>query len=204
MASPVATSHKPLIDLAIPAEGTARWLALALLAIAGTVVLWLSARVSIPWYPVPMSMQTLAVLLIGGLYGWRLGLATVLLYLAEGAVGLPVFANAPFAGIPYMLGPTGGFLAGFAVAAAIVGWGVERGWGRSALTLAPVVLVADAALFALGFLWLSMFAVLSSGDQGIGFAAAWSAGIAPFLFGDLVKVAIAALAIPAASRLLQK
>jgi biotin transport system substrate-specific component len=206
MASSVATPDKLLIDIAIPAEGARRWIALALLAIAGTLVLWVSAKVSIPFYPVPMSLQTLAVMLIGGAYGWRLGLATVALYLLEGAFGLPVFAGTPPqpAGLTYLLGTTGGFLIGFAVAGAVIGWLVERGAARSPLTLFPAMLLGDALVFALGFAWLAYFVTLSSGDQGIGAAAAWGAGVAPFLLGDLVKAAIAALLIPAAAKLTRR
>ena len=82
----------------------------AVLAVVGSLLLWLSAKVQVPFYPVPMTLQTAVVFLLGIAYGWRLAAATELLYLAEGAVGLPVFAGTPEKGIglPYMLGPTGG------------------------------------------------------------------------------------------------
>lgn len=190
----------PLALAAIPQTGAGRFVGLALMALAGTVILWLSARVSVPFFPVPMSMQTLAVMLIGGLYGSRLGAATVVLYLLEGAVGLPVFANAPFAGAPYLLGTTGGFLAGFIVLAYVTGLAVERGADRVLPAIFGAILLGDVLLFALGFVWLAMFATLASGAQGIGFEAAWTAGVLPFLLGDLVKVAIAALALYASRR----
>lgn len=206
MNSAVATTHKPLIDVAVPASGAARWAVWVVLAIAGSLILWASAKVSVPFYPVPMSLQTLAVMLIGGAYGWRLGLVTVLLYLAEGAFGLPVFAGTPPqpANLAYLLGTTGGFLAGFVVAAGIIGWFVERGAARSALTLFPVMLLADIVIFVLGFVWLAFFVTLSSGAVGLGIDRAWSAGVIPFLLGDLVKIAVASLLIPAAARLVRK
>jgi biotin transport system substrate-specific component len=206
MDSAVATTHRPLVEFAIPATGAARWAARLGFAIAGALVLWASAKISVPFYPVPMSLQTLAVMLIGGAYGWRLGLATVVLYLGVGMAGLPVFANTPpqIASPLYLLGTTGGFLVGFAAAAAVVGWFVERGAARSALTLFPAMLIGDAVLFALGFLWLAFFAQLSSAATGLGIEAAWNGGVAPFLLGDLFKVAVASLLIPAAGRLLQR
>jgi biotin transport system substrate-specific component len=100
-----------------------------LLAIAGSLLLWVSAKVQVPFWPVPMTMQTFVVLGLGAAFGWRLGMATVALYLLEGAMGLPVFAGTPEKGIglAYMAGPTGGYLAGFVVAAGITGWLAEKG-----------------------------------------------------------------------------
>jgi biotin transport system substrate-specific component len=193
MASDVATSHRPLIDPAIPQSGAARWIVLPLLALAGTAILYLSARVAVPIGPVPVTLQTLAVLLIGAVYGWRLGLATVVLYLVEGAVGLPVFAGG--GGLAYMLGPTGGFLIGFAAAAALIGWLVERGAGRAPQTLFLAMLAADALIFVLGFAWLATL---------FGPATAWTAGVVPFVLGDLFKVTIAALLVPAAAGLVRR
>jgi biotin transporter BioY len=104
-----------------------------LLAVAGSLLLWAAAKVQVPFYPVPITMTTFAVLAIGMAYGWRLGAATVLLYLAEGAMGLPVFAGTPEKGIglAYMAGPTGGYLLGYVLAAAACGWLAERGWDRT-------------------------------------------------------------------------
>jgi biotin transport system substrate-specific component len=206
MAAAVATTHRPIVEFALPASGAARWAGRLGFAVAGALVLWASAKISVPFYPVPMSLQTLAVMLIAGAYGWRLGLATVVLYLGSGMAGLPVFAGTPpqIASPLYLLGPTGGFLIGFAAVAVFVGWFVERGAARSALTLFPVMLVGDAVLFALGFLWLAFFAQLSSGAAGLGIEAAWNGGVMPFLLGDLFKVAVASLLIPAVGRLVQR
>src|ERR687894_726210 len=124
-----------LVGLLWPSRDDARFAALraAVLMVVGTALLTVSAKVQVPLPYVPMTLQTLVVLLIGASYGWRLGGATVALYLAEGAMGLPVFANTPplAAGIGYFMGPTGGFLFGFLAAAVATGYMAERGWDRS-------------------------------------------------------------------------
>src|SRR5919112_5140412 len=105
------------------------------LALLGSALLAISAKIQVPLPPVPMTMQTLVVLLIGATYGWRLGGATTLLYLVEGMLGLPVFANTPpaVASPAYLLGPTGGYLVGYVAAAVVMGFLAERGWDRSLL-----------------------------------------------------------------------
>lgn len=104
-----------------------------LLVVAGSIALWISAKIKVPFYPVPMTLQTLALFGIAAAYGLRLGVATVALYLVEGAAGLPVFAGTPEKGIglAYMVGPTGGYLASYLIAAAIVGYAVQRGLGAT-------------------------------------------------------------------------
>jgi biotin transport system substrate-specific component len=166
----------------------------ALLALAGAALLTLSAKVAVPFHPVPMTLQTLVVLLIGLAYGPRLAVATVALYIAQGALGLPVFTNTPplAAGPAYLLGPTGGFLAGFAVAAALAGLAARLGLDRSPLRLFAALAAADAALLALGWAWLAV-------GIGLGAERAFAAGVAPFLLGEAVKVALAAALVPAAS-----
>jgi biotin transport system substrate-specific component len=126
----------------------------------------------------------------------------VLAYLGEGLVGLPVFANTPpaVAGPAYFLGTTGGFLAGFVALAAIVGLFADRGAGRSIPRLFVAVVLGEVVMFALGIAWLGWFARLVTGGTGIGLAKAWSAGVVPFLLGDLLKSVLVALAVPAAWR----
>ena len=138
-----------------------------LLVLLGSALLTLSAKLKVPFYPVPMTMQPFAVLLIGLAFGARLGLATVALYLAEGALGLPVFAGTPERGIglAYMLGPTGGYLLGYLLAVALTGWIAER--RRDAAGLALAVAAGYLAIYIPGLLWLAKFvgfeAVLGSG-----------------------------------------
>ena len=138
-----STVSGPLVDR-IWAVGEQKLLRQIALAFAGVALLTLSAKIQVPFYPVPMTLQTLVIPLIGAAYGWRLGVATVVLYLAQGMLGMPVFANTPpaVAGPAYFMGPTAGFLAGFVAFVAIVGYAVEKGAARSILNLTGVILAA--------------------------------------------------------------
>ncbi|HET6519848.1 MAG TPA: biotin transporter BioY [Geminicoccaceae bacterium] len=180
--SAAAAASLTLADALWPAAGASRALRAALLALLGTALLTLSAKVQVPFYPVPMTLQTGVVVLIGIAYGTRLGVATVLLYLAEGAAGLPVFAGTPEKGLglAYMLGPTGGYLLGFALAAAIAGYAAERCRRWPALALA--VALALAAVFVPGVGWLAAF---------VGTEQALTLGLLPFVWGELLKGALA-------------
>lgn len=172
-----------------PVGGIARLPFRIAAAIVGSMLLAASAKVKVVAGPVDMSLQTLAVFLIAAAFGLRLGLATVVLYLAEGAMGFPVFQGTPEKGLGllYMAGPTGGFLAGFVAAAAIVGWASDRGWGRSPLKLLGALLAAEAAMMMLGFAWLATL---------VGPAHALQLGVLPFLAPDLVKVVLVAAIVP--------
>jgi len=174
-----------------PSTGLARN---AVLALAGSLFVALAAQVSVPMLPVPMTLQTMAVLAVGAAYGARLGAATLALYALEGAVGLPVFANF-YAGFAVLMGPTGGYIAGFILAAALVGFLVERGWGTNVLKLSAAMLLGAAAVYGPGLLWLAQFT---------GVSAVWQAGLWPFLPGDIVKAILAALMIPAAQAMVPK
>ena len=156
-----------------------------LAVIAGIAILAVSAHIKIPFYPVPVTMQTLAVLAIGMTYGTRLGGATVLGYLGAGAAGAPVFAGG--AGIAYMMGPTGGYLLGFFVAAIVLGALAERGWTRSMITTAAAMVLGNAIIYLLGVSWLANL---------IGSSKAFEFGLLPFLYGDALKLVIAAVGVP--------
>lgn len=170
----------------------ANMLRLAILAIAGTALMAVSAKVQVPMWPVPMTMQTFAVLVIAMSFGLRLGAATLLLYLAEGAVGLPVFASG--AGLAYLVGPTGGYLVGFFVAAALVGWLAEKGWDRNVVQTVIAMALGTLVIFGLGVTWLAIF--LGDADKAI------ASGLTPFLVGAAVKIALAAAVLPIAWHLL--
>jgi biotin transport system substrate-specific component len=169
-----------------------------LLAVAGSVALWISAKIQVPFYPVPMTMQTFMVLVIGMAFGWRLGAATVLLYLAEGAAGLPVFAGTPEKGIgfAYMLGTTGGYLVGFAVAAAVVGWLAQKGWDRNVWMTLAAMIIGTAIIFAFGVTWLG--SVIGWDKPILQF------GLTPFLPGAAFKIALAAAVLPLAWRAVKR
>jgi biotin transport system substrate-specific component len=192
-----AQDNGPLVDRLWATDGNPA-LRMLVLAVVGVALLTLSAKVQVPFYPVPMTLQTLVLPLIGAAYGWRLGVATVLLYLAQGLMGLPVFAGA-VAGPAYVAGPTGGFLAGFAILTGLVGYAVEKGAARSILGLTGVILAGKVVLFALGILWLAQFATLANGGTGIGFERAWGV-IQGFLLGDLLKTGIAVALIAVFAR----
>jgi biotin transport system substrate-specific component len=189
-----STHAQPTLLSAIWPEATNSVLRMVLLALAGTALLTLSAKINVPFYPVPMTMQTFAVLVIGMAFGWKLGAATVLLYLIEGALGLPVFAGTPAKGIglAYMAGPTGGYLVGFVVSAAVVGWLAERGFDRTIITTLLAMVLGTALIFAFGFAWLSTL---------IGAAKAVKFGVLPFLWGAGFKIALAACILPVAWKL---
>jgi biotin transport system substrate-specific component len=192
-----STIARPLVSLALP-EGRASRLATQIfLAVVGTLLIALSSRMKVVLGPVDMSLQTLVVFLIAIAYGRKLAVATLLLYMAEGAMGLPVFQSTPEKGIgiAYMLGSTGGYLAGYVVMAAIVGWAADRGWDRSPVKLFGAVLSAEVVMMAMGFAWLAML---------IGPEKSWQFGVAPFIVPDLIKVALAATVAPAIWALLPK
>jgi len=178
-----------------PGESVGTLRAIVLIAL-GTALMTLSAKVNLPLPYVPMTLQTLVVLMIGAAYGWRLGSATMIAYLAEGAMGLPVFAG-PVGGIAPLIGPTAGYLYGFVGAAFITGWLAERGWDRSVVLLFAAMAVGHVLILAAGFVWLAY-------GLGLGAAKAWQFGIAPFIAGSLVKNALGAALMPAIRRVVDR
>lgn len=166
-----------------PRTGLARDLTLIL---AGSWLVALLARVEIPLWPVPITGQTFGVLSIGALLGKRLGTASMLAYLAQGSLGLPVYAGGAV-DRARLIGPTGGYLVGFVVAAFVVGWLSERGWDKRLATAALAMLAGNVVIYCFGLPWLANF---------VGWGAAWKSGLTPFIAGDLLKIALAALTLP--------
>lgn len=149
----------------------------------GTLFLTLSSYVEVPMVPVPVTMQTFAVMLVGALYGWRLGAITIIAWLAEAAVGLPVLSGGA-AGAHHFVGPTAGYLFSFPVAGALVGWLAERGWNGKQPVLAFLsMLLGNALCLAIGGAWLAIL---------FGAEVAWASGIAPFIIGGVLKSALGA------------
>jgi biotin transport system substrate-specific component len=188
------TRTHPMPTLAHVLFPSDRWLRHAALAMTGSLLLALSAKVQVPFWPVPMTMQTYVVLVIGMAYGMRLGLATMLLYLVEGAAGLPVFAGTPERGLglAYMTGPTGGYLVGFVLATALAGALAERGWDRSAWRTLAAMAVAHAVIFVPGVAWLAGYT---------GWDRAVAAGVTPFIGATLAKTLLGVVTLPPAWRL---
>ena len=163
--------------------------------VIGVCLLTLSAKLQVPFWPVPMTMQTLVVLMLGMAYGPRLGTGTVLAYLLVGAFGLPVFAGTPERGIglAYMMGPTAGFLLGFVAAAWVTGVLAERGWDRSVLWCAAAMLAGTVIIIGFG---------LAALIPVTGLSRAIEVGLIPFLASGALKIALGALALPLIWRLL--
>lgn len=178
---PPMSNELPIERLWPRQAGVAEGLRQLVLVLVGSLLLWASAKVQVPFWPVPMTLQTGMLYLIGVAYGPRLGLLTALAYLAEGAAGLPVFAGTPERGIglAYMMGPTGGYLLSFPILTWMAGIAGQRGlrWPGMAATLA----VATVVNYTLGVSWLATF---------LGFAKAVEVGLLPFLLGDLLKAAL--------------
>lgn len=168
------------------------------LLVSGAVVLTaVLAQVSIPvpGSPVPVTGQTLAVLLVGTTMGLRRGTIAMGAYLLIGAIGMPVFSDAT-AGVEIIFGATGGYLLGFILAAALMGWAAERGWARTPMRTLALGLAGQAAIFGIGVPWLALAA-------GYDPAQAIAAGVVPFLVGGLLKGLIAAAVLPSAWRLVR-
>lgn len=168
----------------------APWRVLAI-ALAGAALITLGAKVQIPFWPVPMTLHTLAVFTLAAALGPRAGIAAMATYLAAGAAGLPVFSGTPERGIglAYMVGPTGGYLLGYLLAVGVIGW-LAQGRGMAGQALA--MLAGLAVVYAVGLPWLAGF-VPASGLLAAGFA--------PFILGDLVKIALACGLMTALRRL---
>ena len=160
-----------------------------ILTLTGSALIAICAHVSVPFYPVTVTMQTFAVILIGLTYGWRLGGITVALYLVEGAIGLPVFAGGK-GGFIILIGPTAGYLYGFFIAAVACGWFAERGFDRSYFKLILPLLAGNVLLYTSGLIWLANFI---GWDKPV-----LDLGLYPFIPGDLLKIAMAAVLLPTA------
>jgi biotin transport system substrate-specific component len=184
----LSQTYPTLIGTLWPAR-TAQLLRWIVLMVAGSLFVAICAQIQVPLQPVPITMQTFAALVVGMAYGARLGAATLLLYLIEGAIGLPVFAG--FASGLLSLA-SGGYIIGFVLAAGAVGWLAERGWDRNTPTTALAMLIGNIVIYVPGLLWLATF---------VGTDKVLAYGLTPFLLGDLLKLALAAIALPLAWKL---
>ncbi len=167
----------------------------ALLAVVGSLFVALCAQITVPLWPVPVTGQTFAVLSVGLVCGWRIGGAALLLYLIEGALGLPFFAGGK-SGWAVVVGASGGYIWGFILAAALVGWLAERGWDRNVWRTAVALFCGNVVLYVPGLLWLGQ---VVGWDKPV---LEW--GLTPFLFGDFLKLALAAALIPAVWAVLRR
>ncbi|MDF1854757.1 biotin transporter BioY [Pseudooceanicola sp.] len=197
-----AVMNSPMINKVLtetfgPTEGSALRIKQAILVVAGIALLTLMAqiKIAVPPSPVAINMGTFAVLSIGAAYGARLGLTTILGYMLIGVLGFDVFqsSTAELSGIAYMTGSTGGYLVGYVLATGVLGLLARRGWDRSVLWMALAMLIGNLVLYVPGLLWLG---TLHGWDKPI---LAW--GLTPFVIGDAMKLALAALLLPAVWKL---
>jgi len=178
---------QPLIYRALPRETATRYAMYAFLVLAGSALIAAAGQVKVPMWPVPTTLQTLAIFTIAAAYGRNLAVATLIAYLAEGAAGLPVFTNG--GGLAYFLtSATTGYLVGFVVAAGITGWAADQGLASKPIKLFAANLAGTLVILVLGALWI---AAMFGTDKAI----AW--GIGPFIVTDIVKAALAAALVPA-------
>jgi biotin transport system substrate-specific component len=186
-------------DLARPSEKKLARLYDILLVLGGSVIIGLCTQVAVG-YPVPLTGQTFAVLMIGALLGSRRGALSVLAYIAQGLAGLPVFAYGN-SGLKALGGPTGGYLVGFVLAAYVVGTLAERRWDRHIGTMVVAMVLGDALLFLCGLAWLACWMRLfgdSAGGEGI-----LAVGLFPFVPGEIIKIALATAVLPAGWKLIR-
>ena len=163
-----------------------------LIALAGSILLTISAKIKIPFYPVPMTMQTFVVLFLGITFGYRLGLMAVSLYLLEGIFGLPVFSNSPEKGIGlvYFTGPTMGYLIGFLIAVFIAGYLKEQ---NNYLFIFFKLAFAVSFIYALGLIWLG---IIIGWDKPI-----FKLGAEPFIFAEIFKLLLLTVLYPKLKKL---
>ena len=186
----VSLNNKVLSEVLAPQEGTQLLLKKAVLVMAGIAFLAIAAKIKVPMFPVPMTMGTFAVLTMGAAYGDRLGLVTILGYMLIGALGFDIFAgsSAENFGLTYMKGGTGGYLVGYVLAVIALGTLARAGWDRSAPKMAGAMLLGNVLIYVPGLIWLGM---LYGWDKPI---LQW--GLTPFLLGDVLKLAMAAIILP--------
>lgn len=190
------TRDGTLVDALIP-RPSARTLAIArdaALIGAGVLLMYAAAQVAVPWFPVPLTGGTFGALLLGGLLGMRRSALTLGIYVLIGALGLGVFAGGS-GGWDYFTGSTGGYLIGYVLAAAFVGYFADRGFDRSLTSMIGVLLIANALIYAVGVPWLAAWTPPGA-EAAFGWANAYEFGLQPFIPGDVVKLFFAACLLP--------
>ena len=186
--SSTALRNVPIVDAIIPGAGVLRD---AALVVGGASLTAVCAQISIPWQPVPFTLQTMSVMLCGLALGTKRGALSQLVYVGAGISGLPVFEGGKF-GMHILAGATGGYIVAFAIAAALLGLLAEKGWTRSMTKTAAAMLIGDGLVLTIGALWLSRF---------IGGKDAILHGVAPFIAAEIMKAVVVMIALPSAWKL---
>ena len=188
------TTPNTILGVLEPKTSTERVLSNIAVVLVGTLLITAAAKINVPTWPVPVTLQSFAVAALAGAFGWRIGTATVIAYLIEGAIGIPVFATG--GGIAYLTGPTGGFLIGFLPMAYIIGRATDLGGSSRVLMLILATLIGDVLLFVFGYIWLVM---VLSGLKGVApqavLGGAFDGAIKPFIVWDILKMVFAALTV---------
>lgn len=188
------TTPNTILGVLEPKTNTERLLSNVAMVLIGTLLITAAAKINVPTWPVPVTLQSFAVAVLAASFGWRIGVATVVAYLVEGAIGVPVFATG--GGIAYLMGPTGGFLLGFIPMAYIIGRTTDLGGSSRVLMLALAMLIADALLFILGFAWLLALGSNAAWlDHTNLLGSAFTKAVQPFLIWDALKMIFAALTV---------
>jgi biotin transport system substrate-specific component len=196
------TTPNTVLGALAPKAGTARIATNLATVVLGSLLLWASAKISVPITPVPVSLQGFAVAVLAAAFGWRIAVSTMLLYIAEGLSGLPVFAYG--GGIQYLLSPSFGFILGWLPMSFIIGLAADRGLSGKLLPLFGAMLIGDAVSFAFGFSWLLAAGniIVASGaalpkwlDATNLVTSAFDGAVKPFVVWDIVKMAFAAVTV---------
>ncbi|RZS88411.1 biotin transport system substrate-specific component [Phyllobacterium myrsinacearum] len=193
----IAAQTRSLAETFQPEGQLAKAVWFVSLALIGTALMTLAAKTKINMDFVNVTMQTFAVFAIAAAYGSRLAVATMALYLLEGALGMPVFTGTPEKGIglAYMVSSTGGYLIAYLAAAWVVGLAADKGFARNPVVMGVAMLAGEAIILSLGFLWMAYL---------FGFEKAFAFGVGPFIIADILKLALAAAIVPAVGSLLKR
>ena len=186
-------NNSTLIENLLPLNGINRLIKNIFFILFGTLLLALSSKIQVPFWPVPMTMQTFIVLMLAMAYGWKLSFLTLVTYLVEGALGIPVFASG--GGLSYLIGPTAGYLYGMTVAAAVIGFFADLGYGKSIIKCIFPLVLGTIIIFVFGIGYSSSI---------IGFEKAIVVGLLPFIPSELFKIALALFIIPSIWKFIQK
>ena len=188
------TTPNTILGVLEPKTSTERVLSNVAVVLIGTLLITAAAKINVPTWPVPVTLQSFAVAVLAAAFGWRIGVATVLAYLVEGAIGVPVFATG--GGVGYIMGPTGGFLLGFIPMAYVIGRAADLGGSSRVVMLFIAMLIADALLFALGFGWLLALGSNAAWlDHNNLVGSAFAKAVQPFLVWDALKMLFAAVTV---------
>ncbi len=188
------TTPNTLLGAFQPKSNVAKLVTNGAIVVLGTLLITAAAKINVPVWPIPVTLQSFAIAALAAAFGMRIAVATVALYLAQGAFGMPVFATG--GSIAYLVGPSGGFLLGFLAQAAIVGFAADRGASGRPFALFGAMLAGSAVLYAFGFAWLVAMAGQAAWvDQTNVIASAFAKAVQPFIVWDVLKMAFAALTV---------